>query len=41
MTALQSTTAAYTVMIASLLMLGGSLVDRFGRARVFQFGLGC
>jgi EmrB/QacA subfamily drug resistance transporter len=36
---LQWTTAAYTVVLASLLMLGGSTADRLGRARVFQFGL--
>lgn len=36
---LQWTTAAYTVSLASLLMLGGSTGDRLGRARVFQFGL--
>ncbi|MCW2992350.1 MAG: transporter [Solirubrobacterales bacterium] len=37
--ALQWTTAAYTVVLASLLMLGGSTGDRLGRARVFKFGL--
>ena len=37
--ALQWTTAAYTVVLASLLMLGGSTADRLGRARVFKFGL--
>ncbi len=37
--ALQWTTAAYTVVLASLLMLGGSIADRVGRARVFKFGL--
>src|SRR3954454_8300660 len=37
--ALQWTTAAYTVVLASLLMLGGSTADRLGRARVFQVGL--
>ncbi len=37
--ALQWTTAAYTVALASLLMLGGSTADRLGRARVFKFGL--
>ena len=36
---LQWTTAAYTVALASLLMLGGSMGDRLGRARVFQVGL--
>jgi EmrB/QacA subfamily drug resistance transporter len=38
-TSLQWTTAAYTVVLASLLMLGGSMGDRLGRVRVFQFGL--
>src|SRR5215213_4718977 len=37
--ALRWTTAAYTVALASLLMLGGSTADRLGRARVFKFGL--
>jgi EmrB/QacA subfamily drug resistance transporter len=36
---LQWTTAAYTVVLASLLMLGGSTADRLGRARVFKCGL--
>jgi EmrB/QacA subfamily drug resistance transporter len=36
---LQWTTAAYTVVLASLLLLGGSLADRLGRARVFKVGL--
>jgi EmrB/QacA subfamily drug resistance transporter len=30
---------AYTLVIASLLMLSGSLADRFGRRRTFQLGL--
>lgn len=30
---------AYTLVIAGLLMLSGSLADRFGRRRVFQAGL--
>jgi EmrB/QacA subfamily drug resistance transporter len=30
---------AYTLVVASLLMLSGSLSDRFGRRRVFQIGL--
>jgi EmrB/QacA subfamily drug resistance transporter len=30
---------AYTVVIASLLMLSGSTADRLGRARIFQLGL--
>jgi EmrB/QacA subfamily drug resistance transporter len=36
---LQWTTDAYTLAIACLLMLSGSLADRFGRKRVFQIGL--
>ncbi|MEY2517359.1 MAG: hypothetical protein QOJ89_4717, partial [bacterium] len=36
---LQWTNAAYTVVLASLLMLGGSTADRLGRARVFKVGL--
>jgi EmrB/QacA subfamily drug resistance transporter len=30
---------AYTIVLASFLMLGGSTADRFGRRRVFQIGL--
>jgi len=30
---------AYTIVVASFLMLGGSTADRFGRRRVFQVGL--
>ncbi len=30
---------AYTMVVASLLMLAGSMADRFGRRRVFQSGL--
>ncbi|HEY6036999.1 MAG TPA: MFS transporter, partial [Kofleriaceae bacterium] len=30
---------AYTLVVASLLMLAGSLADRFGRRRTFQTGL--
>jgi len=30
---------AYTIVIASFLMLGGSTADRFGRRRVFQVGI--
>jgi len=30
---------AYTLVLASLLMLSGSIADRFGRRRVFQLGL--
>jgi EmrB/QacA subfamily drug resistance transporter len=36
---LQWTIDAYTLVIASLLMLGGSTGDRLGRRRVFQSGL--
>jgi len=31
---------AYTLVVASLLMLAGSSSDRFGRRRIFQIGLG-
>ncbi|MHC1479496.1 MFS transporter [Frateuria aurantia] len=31
---------AYTMVVASLLMMGGSMADRFGRRRVFQIGMG-
>ncbi|HWF25880.1 MAG TPA: MFS transporter [Solirubrobacteraceae bacterium] len=36
---LQWTIDAYTLVIASLLMLAGSTADRIGRRRVFQIGL--
>lgn len=36
---LQWTIDAYTLVIACLLMLSGSLADRFGRRRVFEIGL--
>src|ERR1700735_3445510 len=36
---LQWTIDAYTVVLASLLMLSGSMADRLGRRRVFQVGL--
>lgn len=36
---LQWTIDAYTLVVASLLMLSGSMSDRFGRRRVFQIGL--
>ena len=36
---LQWTVDAYTVVLASLLMLGGSTADRLGRKRVFVVGL--
>ncbi len=39
-TDLQWTIDAYTLVIACLLMLSGSMADRFGRRRVFQLGLG-
>ncbi|MEU4720516.1 MFS transporter [Nonomuraea dietziae] len=37
---LQWTIDAYTLVLASLLMLSGSTADRFGRRMVFQLGLG-
>ena len=36
---LQWTIDAYTVVLASLLMLAGSTADRIGRRRIFQYGL--
>lgn len=36
---LQWTINGYTLALASLILLGGSLSDRFGRRRVFQFGV--
>src|SRR6202161_3099093 len=36
---LQWTVDAYTLVIASFLMLAGSTADRFGRRRTFQTGL--
>ncbi len=36
---LQWTVVAYTMVLASLLMLSGSMADRLGRRRVFQTGL--
>ncbi|MET0728815.1 MAG: MFS transporter [Acidimicrobiales bacterium] len=36
---LQWVVNAYLVTLSSLVLLGGSLGDRFGRARVFRFGL--
>lgn len=36
---LQWTVDAYTLALASFLMLSGSLADRFGRRKVFQIGL--
>jgi len=38
-TQLQWVVDAFTVVLASLLMLGGSVADRVGRRRVFQIGL--
>jgi EmrB/QacA subfamily drug resistance transporter len=31
---------AYTIVLASFLMLGGSTADRYGRRRIFQIGIG-
>src|SRR5919107_949966 len=36
---LQWTLDAYTLVVASLLILGGSTADRLGRARIFKVGL--
>src|SRR3954447_18646313 len=36
---LQWTVNAYTLSLASLILLGGSLGDRFGRRRVFELGV--
>ena len=36
---LQWTVDAYTLVLASLLMVSGSTADRIGRRRVFQLGL--
>jgi len=36
---LQWTVDAYTLVLASLLMLSGSMADRLGRRRVFETGL--
>src|SRR5947209_9018838 len=36
---LQWTIDAYTLVLASLLMLSGSMADRVGRRRIFQLGL--
>lgn len=38
-TGLQWTVNAYTLTLASLILLGGSLSDRFGRRRVFVIGV--
>ncbi|GGK98119.1 MFS transporter [Mangrovihabitans endophyticus] len=37
---LQWTINGYALSLASLILLGGSLGDRFGRKRLFQFGVG-
>jgi MFS family permease len=37
---LQWTVAAYTLVLASLLMFSGATADRIGRRRTFQTGLG-
>src|SRR5580692_8092440 len=37
---LQWTVDAYTIVVASFLMLSGSTADRVGRRRTFQAGLG-
>jgi EmrB/QacA subfamily drug resistance transporter len=39
LTALQWTVNAYTLTLAGLLLLGGSLGDRLGRRRIFVFGI--
>ena len=36
LTGLQWVIDAYTIVVASFLILGGSTADRFGRRRVFQ-----
>jgi MFS family permease len=36
---LQWTVSSFTVVMASLLMLSGSMADRFGRKRTFTLGL--
>jgi EmrB/QacA subfamily drug resistance transporter len=38
-TSLQWTVSAYSLVMACLLLLSGSMADRFGRRRVFQIGL--
>src|SRR5713101_9674974 len=38
---LQWTVTAYALTLASLILLAGSLSDRWGRRRVFLAGLGC
>ena len=39
LTGLQWVIDAYTIVVASFLILGGSTADRFGRRRVFQVGI--
>jgi MFS family permease len=41
LSSLQWVVDAYALSLAALLLLGGSLADRFGRRRVFQVGLWC
>ncbi len=38
---LQWTLNGYTLTLASFILLGGSLGDRFGRRRIFMVGVGC
>ena len=38
-TGLQWTVSAYTLTLASFILLGGTLGDRFGRRRVFLIGV--
>ena len=38
---LQWTVDAYTLVLAALLMLAGSVADRIGRRRIFRTGLCC
>src|SRR3954469_4988892 len=37
---LQWTLSGYSLSLAALILLGGSLGDRYGRRRVFQIGVG-
>src|SRR5437868_13584794 len=39
LTELQWSIDAYTIVVASFLLLAGSLADRFGRRKIFQAGL--
>jgi EmrB/QacA subfamily drug resistance transporter len=40
LSALQWVMDAYTLVVASFLILAGSMADRFGRRRIFQIGMG-